>query len=621
MLSAEVYGDIQQLVRSVLDGYNVCIFAYGQTGAGKTYTMSGPDNGSEEEWGVNYRALNDLFRISQSRSTYKYEVWVQMVEIYNEQVLLVEISAFIALTYIMGEKNVWIGLKGKPDVLGLMEIGFRNRARSTTSMNERSSRSHSVVTIHVRGTDLKNGGSINAGLHLVDLAGSERVDRSEVVGDRLKEAQNINKSLAALGDVIFSLSQKSVHVPFRNSKLTQSGPDNGSEEEWGVNYRALNDLFRISQSRSTYKYEVWVQMVEIYNEQVLLVEISAFIALTYIMGEKNVWIGLKGKPDVLGLMEIGFRNRARSTTSMNERSSRSHSVVTIHVRGTDLKNGGSINAGLHLVDLAGSERVDRSEVVGDRLKEAQNINKSLAALGDVIFSLSQKSVHVPFRNSKLTQVLQSSLGGQAKTLMFVQLNPEATSYSESLGTLKFADRVSGVELGPAQNNKARSNVKELMEQVASLKHTITKKDEEIERLQVSKDKRNGHPPIAMEKQRSVRYGSSSPVSKGLNTRSESMRVGRMSLDGRTYGYRPKKGPSSLHGEDTDNSSVASSIESSPSHEGSKSFHSTNKPKSGNRISRPLQKISKDLPKAAKGMFKSTSGSSFTGKSSSKKWSS
>lgn len=87
-----------------------------------------------------------------------------------------------------------------------------------------------------------------------------------------------------------------------------------------------------------------------------------------------------------------------------------YSVVSIHARGMDLKSGSSLRGSLHLVDLAGSERVDRSEVTGDRLKEAQHINKSLSALGDVIFALAQKSTHVPYRNSKLTQVLQSSLG-------------------------------------------------------------------------------------------------------------------------------------------------------------------------------------------------------------------
>lgn len=86
------------------------------------------------------------------------------------------------------------------------------------------------------------------------------------------------------------------------------------------------------------------------------------------------------------------------------------SIVTVHVRGLDLKTGATLRGSLHLVDLAGSERVDRSEVTGDRLKEAQHINKSLSALGDVIFALSQKNAHVPYRNSKLTQVLQSSLG-------------------------------------------------------------------------------------------------------------------------------------------------------------------------------------------------------------------
>ncbi|KAI3780207.1 hypothetical protein L2E82_10178 [Cichorium intybus] len=340
--------------------------------------------------------------------------------------------------------------------------------------------------------------------------------------------------------------------------------------------------------------------------------------------------------DVLGLMEVGFKNRARSATSMNERSSRSHSVVTIHVHGTDLKDGASLNAGLHLVDLAGSERIDRADVVGERLKEAQHINKSLAALGDVIFALSAKSVHVPFRNSKLTSVLQSSLGGQAKTLMLVQLNPETPQYSESLSTLKFAERVSGVELGPARSCKEGSNIKELMEQVSSLKFTLAKRDEEIERLQVVKDKKN----TGGDKRSTNKYGSSPPTpsSKGSaaasprnsnakssgatkSTRSENS---RRSLDG--GGYKPpttrREGSGSQrhsisYAEDID--LYSPSAESSPSSEGSKSSHTSNKPKSGSKVSRPLSKISKDLPKAAKGMFKSPSGSSLNSRSSSKRW--
>ncbi|XVE58775.1 hypothetical protein DITRI_Ditri04bG0196300 [Diplodiscus trichospermus] len=292
---------------------------------------------------------------------------------------------------------------------------------------------------------------------------------------------------------------------------TMTGPNRATEEEWGVNYRALNGLFKLSQNRkSSIVYEVGVQMVEIYNEQVrdLLSSDVIFgflnlhtLGITTISQPNGLAVPdatmqpVLSTSDVLDLMNIGLKNRAVSATAQNERSSRSHSIVTIHVRGKDLKAGSTLYGNLHLVDLAGSERVDRSEVTGDRLKEAQHINKSLSSLGDVIFALSQKSSHVPYRNSKLTQVLQSSLGGQAKTVMFVQLNPDVTSYSESMSTLKFAERVSGVELGAARSSKEGKDVRELMEQMASLKDTIAKKDEEIERLQLLKDLKNGHPSI------------------------------------------------------------------------------------------------------------------------------
>ncbi|XP_024011693.1 kinesin-like protein KIN-14P isoform X3 [Eutrema salsugineum] len=288
---------------------------------------------------------------------------------------------------------------------------------------------------------------------------------------------------------------------------TMSGPDGASEEDWGVNYRALNDLFKISQFRKgNINYEVGVQMVEIYNEQVLdlLSEDNSQKKLGILSTTTQNGLAVPdasmypvtSTSDVITLMEIGLQNRAVGSTALNERSSRSHSIVTVHVRGKDMKTGSVLYGNLHLVDLAGSERVDRSEVTGDRLREAQHINKSLSSLGDVIFSLASKSSHIPYRNSKLTQILQSSLGGRAKTLMFVQLNPDATSYSESMSTLKFAERVSGVELGAAKSSKEGREVQNLMEQLASLKDTIARKDEEIERLHLVKD---SHHPQRLQK--------------------------------------------------------------------------------------------------------------------------
>ncbi|KAJ9147925.1 hypothetical protein P3X46_030039 [Hevea brasiliensis] len=346
---------------------------------------------------------------------------------------------------------------------------------------------------------------------------------------------------------------------------TMSGPNLSSEEDWGVNYRALHDLFQISYSRrSSIRYEVGVQMVEIYNEQV-----RDLLSTNGSQKRLGIWNttqpnGLavpdasmhcvKSSTDVLELMNIGLMNRAIGATALNERSSRSHSVLTVHVNGVDLETGALLRGNLHLIDLAGSERVDRSEATGDRLREAQHINKSLSALGDVIFALAQKNPHVPYRNSKLTQVLQSSLGGQAKTLMFVQLNPDVDSYSETISTLKFAERVSGIELGAARINKEGRDVRELIQQVTSLKDTIAEKDEEIEQLQLLKSNVNG-------------------MKHGVNShRSESSSPGRRSTESPRQGPG-KSGEKSLGAHDKVASDMDNSSEYSEKRSEAGSLHS------------------------------------------------
>ncbi|KAL5716104.1 hypothetical protein ACHQM5_017836 [Ranunculus cassubicifolius] len=274
---------------------------------------------------------------------------------------------------------------------------------------------------------------------------------------------------------------------------TMNGPDIAKEETWGVNYRALNDLFEMTKSRrDLFRYDVRVQMIEIYNEQVrdLLLSGGAQRRLDICNISQPNGLNVpdaslspvKCVQDVLDLMQIGQKNRSVGATALNERSSRSHSVLAVHVIGKELLSGSILKSCLHLVDLAGSERVDKSEAVGERLREAQNINRSLSALGDVISALAQKSKHIPYRNSKLTQVLQDSLGGQAKTMMFVHINPELNSYGETISTLKFAERVASIELGAAHSNKETGDIRVLKDEISDLKLALASKEAEMEQL-------------------------------------------------------------------------------------------------------------------------------------------
>lgn len=227
-----VYEETAGVVASVLDGYNVCVFAYGQTGSGKTHTMDGP----EEDRGVNYRALVDLFDIAEQRSEFQdVSISVSILEIYNENLrdLIREDDGSAApkldirkdpksasATAVYVPNLTEIAVDSVESVWEVMNRGANNRSKGKTNMNEHSSRSHLILKVTVTCEDFSSGVKSSGLLHLVDLAGSERVGRSNVSGDRLKEAQHINKSLAALGDVFMSLLSHNGHIPYRNSRLT-----------------------------------------------------------------------------------------------------------------------------------------------------------------------------------------------------------------------------------------------------------------------------------------------------------------------------------------------------------------------------------------------------------------
>ncbi|CAI9726003.1 carboxy-terminal kinesin 2-like isoform X1 [Octopus vulgaris] len=229
---SEVFNEISQLVQSALDGYNVCIFAYGQTGSGKTFTMEGGNVQDEETMGMIPRATIQVFETVELlvEKGWKYEFNVSFLEIYNETIhdLLSDkdeekhdIKMAADKSSIITVSNLTIvPVTSRAQIHRLLLKASKKRAVGETKLNERSSRSHSVFTLALKGNNDLTGESCNGSLNLVDLAGSERLKDSGSEGKRLKETQCINKSLSTLSTVFTSLANKDNHIPYRNSKLT-----------------------------------------------------------------------------------------------------------------------------------------------------------------------------------------------------------------------------------------------------------------------------------------------------------------------------------------------------------------------------------------------------------------
>ncbi|KAH3886424.1 hypothetical protein DPMN_010431, partial [Dreissena polymorpha] len=185
----------------------------------------------------------------------------------------------------------------------------------------------------------------------------------------------------------------------------------------------------------------------------------------------------KGVREIEHVMNVGNQNRSVGATDMNEHSSRSHAIFIITIECSEVQEDGEshIRVGrLNLVDLAGSERQSKTKSEGERLKEATKINLSLSALGNVISALVDgKSTHIPYRDSKLTRLLQDSLGGNAKTVMVANIGPADYNFDETMSTLRYANRAKNIKNKPKINEDPKDALlREFQDEIKRLKETL-----------------------------------------------------------------------------------------------------------------------------------------------------
>ncbi|XP_035825943.1 kinesin-like protein KIF27 isoform X2 [Aplysia californica] len=289
-----------------------------------------------------------------------------------------------------------------------------------------------------------------------------------------------------------------------------------TEEEYGIIPRALVHMFQKMEEDKKKSYTVAVSYIEIYMEELrdlLDLETSSkdlhvredSKGNTVIVGAREVQC--ESLDEVMSLLESGSTARHTGSTQMNEQSSRSHSIFTVVIgqkwseadAGTEKRASTPGDGGLEpqdeqeighymsgkfsFVDLAGSERAHKTGNIGDRFKESIHINSGLLSVGNVISALGdgkKKSMHIPYRDSKITRLLKDSLGGNAKTLMICCISPASSNFDESLNSLKYANRAKNIKNKPIINRDIQSirfeemqcEIKALREELARQRTTV-----------------------------------------------------------------------------------------------------------------------------------------------------
>mmetsp|Transcript_26385 Transcript_26385/g.39152 ORF Transcript_26385/g.39152 Transcript_26385/m.39152 type:complete len:871 (+) Transcript_26385:98-2710(+) len=254
------------LINDVLNGYNATIFAYGQTSSGKTFTMEGRDIRDPSAKGIIPRTVEALFAgVTEADESIEFCFKASYIEIYCEKVRDLLDNHSVKTNLMVREdkqKGIYIAgvteeyVTSEDELLGIMSAGALNRAVAATGMNEGSSRSHSVFSITVTQRDVSNATTKSGKLVLVDLAGSETVRKTQASGQQLEEAKTINKSLSALGQVIYALTdEKTTHVPYRDSKLTRILQDSlGGNSKTALIINCSPSSFNATETVSTLRF-------------------------------------------------------------------------------------------------------------------------------------------------------------------------------------------------------------------------------------------------------------------------------------------------------------------------------------------------------------------------------
>lgn len=258
----------------------------------------------------------------------------------------------------------------------------------------------------------------------------------------------------------------------------------------GVIPRTFEHIFESINTSPQKKFLVRASYLEIYNEEIrdlLSKNPKAKLDLKDhpdggVFVKDLSQLIVKGVSDLEQVMDVGQKNRSVACTLMNSESSRSHSIftVTIETAETGVDGKDHIRVGkMNMVDLAGSERQSKTGASGDVLKEATKINMSLSALGNVISALvDAKSSFIPYRDSKLTRLLQDSLGGNTKTVMCACIGPVDYNYDETLSTLRYAYRAKSIKNKPKINEDPKdAMIREFQDEIAKLREQLMKKSQ------------------------------------------------------------------------------------------------------------------------------------------------